>query len=192
MKHLGRNIGTIVGASVLLLAGAACGETNLQSQQQAAHREDTAAEQPGSGQQNPGGGTGEPGDATSGPGSGKGQPGDGGDDPVSSTDPTAKQLPPERVRDESKPRAGNASPPVWVLNDGRTVRVTGVEGGCSKAAARVAAQEADHVRISIVETVPTSPGQQCTMDMRFPKLNVQLDAPLGERNVVIQRAASRK
>lgn len=113
------------------------------------------------------------------------KPGNGQDKPAESDGGT---LPRGQIRDES---AGTPKP-VSTSNGGRTIRVVGEEGGCSKAAATVAEQTAEKVRISVVETVPTRPGQQCTMDMRYPQLTVQLDEPIGERTVVIQRATSRK
>jgi len=41
------------------------------------------------------------------------------------------------------------------------------------------------IRVAVVE-VTTSSGP-CTMDLRYPSLAVQLDAPLGDRTVVLER-----
>ena len=41
------------------------------------------------------------------------------------------------------------------------------------------------VRVALVEiTAKSSP---CTMDLRFPPLAVQLDTPLGDRTVILER-----
>ncbi|MCP2267607.1 hypothetical protein [Actinokineospora diospyrosa] len=74
---------------------------------------------------------------------------------------------------------------VWTENDGTDVGVVAQEGGCGKASAEVAAQTATQVVITLVETQPAKP-VQCTMDLRFPKLSVNLDKPLGERKVVLK------
>ncbi|PPK62191.1 hypothetical protein V5P93_006000 [Actinokineospora auranticolor] len=74
---------------------------------------------------------------------------------------------------------------VWTEDSGTTVGAVAQEGGCGKASAEVADQTAAHVVVTLVETTPAKP-QQCTMDLRFPRLTVQLDQPLGQRQVVLK------
>jgi hypothetical protein len=71
--------------------------------------------------------------------------------------------------------------------DGRTLRVTGLAGGCRTASAEVTAQSADQVRITLVTTYyPPAEGRVCTQELRDVPLNVTLDAPLGDRAVVLE------
>jgi hypothetical protein len=74
---------------------------------------------------------------------------------------------------------------VWTADDGKTVGVVAQEGGCGKASVEVPEQTEAQVVILMVETVPTT-SQMCTMDLRYPKLTAELDAPLGERTVVLK------
>lgn len=75
---------------------------------------------------------------------------------------------------------------VWFGDDdGRVLGLYGREGGCTTVNAAPREQAATAVTISLVE-VTTSAGP-CTMDLRFPALNVMLDAPLDDRTVVLQR-----
>ncbi|MBM7776331.1 hypothetical protein JOD54_006535 [Actinokineospora baliensis] len=74
---------------------------------------------------------------------------------------------------------------VWTENGGTDIGVVAQEGGCGKASAEVAAQDDTQVVITLVETQPAKP-VQCTMDLRFPKLSVDLEKPLGERKVVLK------
>ena len=74
---------------------------------------------------------------------------------------------------------------VWTEGDGRTVGATGQEGGCTQVHSELREQTSQHVRIAFVE-VTTSPGP-CTMDLRYRPLTVQLDAPLAQRTVVLER-----
>lgn len=75
---------------------------------------------------------------------------------------------------------------VWTQNGGTVVVATGQEGGCSNVHAEVAKQNARQVTVVFVEEVPKQP-QMCTMDIRYPPVTAQLDAPLGERTVVLQQ-----
>ncbi|MFC6090513.1 hypothetical protein [Saccharothrix lopnurensis] len=71
--------------------------------------------------------------------------------------------------------------------DGRTLRVVGLAGGCKTAGAEVTAQSADQVRITLVTTYyPPAEGVVCTQELRDVPLNVTLDAPLGDRTVVLE------
>jgi len=74
---------------------------------------------------------------------------------------------------------------VWTQEDGRTVGVVAQEGGCGKASVEVPEQTDKQVVILMVETVPATP-QNCTMDLRYPKLTAELDEPLGDRSVVLK------
>lgn len=74
---------------------------------------------------------------------------------------------------------------VWTSGNGHVVGVYGKEGGCGQVRADLLEQTATQVRIELVETIPTA--GPCTMDLRFPPLSVQLDEPLGQRTVVLER-----
>jgi hypothetical protein len=79
---------------------------------------------------------------------------------------------------------------VWTQEDGRTVGVVAQEGGCGRASVEVPEQNDRQVVVLMVETVPATP-QNCTMDLRYPKLTAELDEPLGDRTVVL-RSEQRK
>ncbi|MFI9817118.1 hypothetical protein [Saccharothrix variisporea] len=70
--------------------------------------------------------------------------------------------------------------------DGRTLRVLGLAGGCKRASAEVAAQAADQVRITLVTTYYPPNDGVCTQELYDVPLNVTLDAPLGDRRVVLE------
>lgn len=74
---------------------------------------------------------------------------------------------------------------VWTEDDGRTVGAYGQEGGCTYVHPELRDQTQQLVRIAFVEV--TMSAGPCTMDLRFPRLAVALDAPLGERAVVLER-----
>lgn len=74
---------------------------------------------------------------------------------------------------------------VWTEDDGKTVGVVAQEGGCGKASVEVPEQTEKQVVVLMVETVPATE-QMCTMDLRYPKLTAELDAPLGDRTVVLK------
>ncbi|HWO64358.1 MAG TPA: hypothetical protein VNO31_30425 [Umezawaea sp.] len=73
---------------------------------------------------------------------------------------------------------------VWTEGDGTVIGAIGQEGGCSKVTLQVAEQSATSVHLDLVETLPAEQ-QMCTMDIRFPPLTGKLDAPLGQRTVVL-------
>jgi hypothetical protein len=74
----------------------------------------------------------------------------------------------------------------WTQDEDRmVVGIYGQEGGCTHAHADLREQTSRLVRVAVVE-VTTSSGP-CTMDLRYPSLAVQLDAPLGDRTVVLER-----
>jgi hypothetical protein len=78
----------------------------------------------------------------------------------------------------------------WTEDDGHTVGVVAQEGGCGKASVEVPQQTDTQVVVLMVETVPATP-KMCTMDLRYPKLTAELNAPLGTRTVVL-KAEQRK
>jgi hypothetical protein len=73
---------------------------------------------------------------------------------------------------------------VWTEGDGSRVGVTAQEGGCGKASVEIAEQGTDKVVLTMIETTPAT-DMMCTMDMRYPTFTVTLNAPLGERPVVL-------
>ncbi len=73
---------------------------------------------------------------------------------------------------------------VWTQNDGKVVVVIGQEGGCSQVHAEVARENGKKVKIVLVEETP-KPSGVCTMDLRYPPVTARLDAPLGDRTVVL-------
>lgn len=116
--------------------------------------------------------------------------------------------PPDSSEAASRPMPGDPSPPaggvtlsavqvdaaalpdghprlVWTRDDGRTVGVYGQEGGCGQVRADLLEQTESVVRIDLIETIPTA--GPCTMDLRFPPLSVQLDEPLEQRTVLLER-----
>jgi hypothetical protein len=74
---------------------------------------------------------------------------------------------------------------VWTEGDGTTIGVFGQAGGCTEATAEMAEQTTERVIVVITETT-TSTGP-CTMEILYPPLTVKLDAPLGDRTVVLER-----
>ncbi|MGH3794413.1 MAG: hypothetical protein ACRDSP_05945 [Pseudonocardiaceae bacterium] len=74
---------------------------------------------------------------------------------------------------------------VWTEGDGRTVGAYGQEGGCTVVHSELREQTATLVRMAFVEV--TMRAGPCTMDLRFRPLTVALDAPLGQRTVVLER-----
>ena len=72
---------------------------------------------------------------------------------------------------------------VWTQGTDR-LGVYGRAGGCTEARAEVVAQDATRVEVRVVQE-RTSP-DPCTRELRYPPLEVRLDAPLGERRVVLR------
>ncbi|WP_200797459.1 hypothetical protein [Streptoalloteichus hindustanus] len=102
----------------------------------------------------------------------------------------ARALPPDRVDASGLPEGYPRL--VWFQDaDGRTLGAYGQEGGCGRVEAKVTEQTAQRVRILFTETTPTG-AQQCTMDLRYPPKTVTLDAPLGDRAVVLQEQRTEK
>ncbi|WP_235921760.1 hypothetical protein [Lentzea tibetensis] len=156
-------MGTVVGTGVLLLVMTACGSAQLGS-----------------------GSAGSP--ATLPTGS-------------SVSEPTPPGVAPGEIPPDGKPVAlskidtnglvADHPKTVWTQGDGRTVGVVGQEGGCGKVSASVLSQAADSVKIELLETLPLEK-KMCTMDIRFPPLTVSLDAPLGDRTVVLSSRQEQK
>jgi hypothetical protein len=95
----------------------------------------------------------------------------------------ARELPPPQIDGSALPDGYPRQ--VWTEGDGHTVGAYGQEGGCTDVHPEVQEQSPHAVRIALVE-VTYSPGP-CTMDLRFPALTTQLDAPLGNRTVILER-----
>ncbi len=74
----------------------------------------------------------------------------------------------------------------WVSPDGLTVQVLSLAGGCKRASAEVGAQSADQVRITLVTTYYPPAGGACTQELYDVPVDVTLNAPLGDRLVVLE------
>jgi hypothetical protein len=74
---------------------------------------------------------------------------------------------------------------VWTEDDGMSIGVVAQEGGCGRASVEIPEQTDKQVVVLMVETQPAEP-KTCTMDLRYPKITTELDAPLGERTVVLK------
>lgn len=96
--------------------------------------------------------------------------------------PGGVEVPEERVDASAVPE--DTPKVVWTEGDGSTLGVLAQEGGCGKASVEIAAQGPDTVEVVLVETTPADQ-QVCTMDIRYPPLTAKLEAPLGEREVVL-------
>ena len=74
---------------------------------------------------------------------------------------------------------------VWTEDDGTSIGVVAQEGGCGRASVEIPEQTETRVVVLMVETQPAEP-QACTMDLRYPKITTELDAPLADRTVVLK------
>jgi hypothetical protein len=74
----------------------------------------------------------------------------------------------------------------YVFGDGRDIEVFGVGGGCKEARAEVSGQSAGLVQITLVTITKQPSGTVCTQEVRHVPLTVRLDAPLGDRRLVIE------
>ncbi|MBP2334515.1 hypothetical protein JOF41_000693 [Saccharothrix coeruleofusca] len=126
--------------------------------------------------------------------------GDAGAGPTLTTAPSSpSSAPPSEEFESPVPPGGTAVPEarvdatalpegspraVWTEADGSVLGVIGQEAGCGRAGVEVAEQSAQVVKVVLVETLPKDQ-QVCTMDIRYPPLTAKLDAPLGERSVVL-------
>ncbi len=124
-----------------------------------------------------------------------GQQGDvgfGGQPPVPQEPPAPVQPKPQQERTpvpanliKAAIPGQSGTPRVWTQDGGNVVVTTGQEGGCSKVHAEVADQNAQQVKVVLVNETPEPPGI-CTMDLRHPPVAVQLDQPLDQRTVVLE------
>ncbi|MBM7810667.1 hypothetical protein [Saccharothrix algeriensis] len=98
--------------------------------------------------------------------------------------PGATAVPAEQVDGSALPDAYRRE--AWVSPDGRTVQVAGLAGGCKRASAEVEAQSADQVLITLVTTYHRPEGGVCTEELFPVPVDVTLDAPLGDRRIVLE------
>ncbi|MFC3894130.1 hypothetical protein ACFOWZ_21855 [Lentzea rhizosphaerae] len=137
---------------------------------------------------------------TGSPTSGTSAPGSTGS---SGANPTAPVQPPVSISEEKPVVPPNVTPvpkekvistslsdlyrsEAYVFGDGRDIEVFGVGGGCKEARAEVTAQSAELVQITLVTITKQPPGTVCTQEIRQVPLTVRLDAPLGDRRLVLE------
>ncbi|WP_447006469.1 hypothetical protein ACRAKI_08320 [Saccharothrix isguenensis] len=178
-----RNVKVVVALAVLVLAG--CSTTSTPSgtspSSTTASASDSSATSPA---ESTSGST--SGSTTLSPPSGETQP----DQPPPRT--SAAPLPGGPTEVQAERIDGSTLPDhyeqkAWTSEDGRTVQVVGVAGGCKTASAEVTAQSGDQVLITLVTTYYAPPeGSLCTQELRDVPLNVTLDAPLGSRRLVLE------
>ncbi|MFD4640330.1 hypothetical protein ACFWN2_23650 [Lentzea sp. NPDC058436] len=121
----------------------------------------------------------------------------------SGANPTAPAQPPVSISEEKPVIPPNVTPvakekvdttslsdtyrdEAYVFGDGRDVEVFGVGGGCKEARAEITGQSADVVQITLVTITKQPPGTMCTQEVRQVPLTVRLDAPLGDRRLVLE------
>ena len=160
-----RRLGRAFGVGAVLLACAACGQNDIGFGGAPSTVPSTSVDLP-----------------TTGPASTPVAPPEG--------DPMNFQPPPGAVAVAAAKVDASALPPgypklVWTEGDGSTIGAYGQAGGCTEARADVTEQGAQRVVLQITET--TLSAGPCTMEIRYPALTVKLDAPLGERTVVLAR-----
>ena len=73
---------------------------------------------------------------------------------------------------------------VWTEHGGTVLGAYGQGGGCTEVGGEVA-EQGSAVRLVLVEV--TRKSGPCTMELQYPPVTVPLDAPLGERSVVLDR-----
>ncbi|MEU4742968.1 hypothetical protein AB0G02_21220 [Actinosynnema sp. NPDC023658] len=100
-----------------------------------------------------------------------------------------KEVPKDRIDASSIPEGTPTT--TWTEGDGSVLGVIAQEAGCGKASVEIAEQNAQQVKVVMVETTPTDQ-QVCTMDIRYPPLTTKLDAPLGDRTVVLTTRQDQK
>jgi hypothetical protein len=109
----------------------------------------------------------------------------------STPDRQPARTPPSGGEEVAKPQIDNAALPkgypqlVWTEDDGKSIGVVAQEGGCGVASVEIPEQTDKQVVVLMVETQPAQP-KACTMDLRYPKITSELDAPLGDRTVVLK------
>jgi hypothetical protein len=92
--------------------------------------------------------------------------------PVAAGRVDASALPPDERHD------------LWTAQDGRTVGMQEEQTGCTTLRMEVAEQSAQQVRLVLVSTTATH--QMCPHYVRQVAVTATLDAPLGDRAVVLQ------
>ncbi|GLY55091.1 hypothetical protein [Lentzea sp. NBRC 102530] len=130
-------------------------------------------------------------------------PGSSGTPGSSGANPTAPVQPPVSISEEKPVVPPNVTPvakekvdttslsdtyrdEAYVFGDGRDVEVFGVGGGCKEARAEITGQSADVVQITLVTITKQPAGTVCTQEVRQVPLTVRLDAPLGDRRLVLE------
>ena len=102
-------------------------------------------------------------------------------DPLVATPPAGTAaLPADRVDASALPPG--LAPLVWTRGE-RVVGAYGRGGGCTDTRLEVVEQGPDRVALHVVQ-FSTGPGP-CTRELLYPPLEVTLEAPLGERPVVL-------
>ncbi len=96
--------------------------------------------------------------------------------------PDGEEVPESRIDAAAIPEGQPTT--TWTEGDGSVLGVIGQEAGCGKASVEIAEQNAQVVKVVLVETTPLDQ-PVCTMDIRYPPLTAKLDAPLGDRTVVL-------
>lgn len=181
MRHK-KWMNTIAGSAVLAMALAGCGGDD--SGAPAAGQDDleqggaSAPEKPGS--DNPADGP----EGTDGAGEDKpdvGIPENNAGDAPNVVKPPAGAKPVASKQIKADLPKGH---PKKVLTKDSTLSVTAQESGCEKATAEVGKQTSSQVEVTIIVTQPKD-AKMCTMDIRFPSVNVDLDKPIGDRTVVL-------
>lgn len=75
----------------------------------------------------------------------------------------------------------------WIFDGGHGLQVFGIDGGCRSARVEVLEQGAERVRLRLVsETISLPSGMSCTMELYDVPLTTRLDAPLGDRILVLE------
>ncbi|QQQ77972.1 hypothetical protein IOD16_05640 [Saccharothrix sp. 6-C] len=103
--------------------------------------------------------------------------------------PNGKEVPKERIDAAAIPEGTPTT--TWTEGDGSVLGVIAQEAGCGKASVEIAEQNAQVVKVVLVETTPLDQ-PVCTMDIRYPPLTAKLDAPLGDRKVVLSTRQDQK
>jgi hypothetical protein len=102
-------------------------------------------------------------------------------DPLTATPPAgATALPAQQVDTSATPPG---QPTLVWTRGGSTLGVYGRAGGCTAARAEIVEQTAERVSLRVVQV--TTGGGPCTRELRYPPLEVALEAALGSRQVVL-------
>lgn len=96
-------------------------------------------------------------------------------------DPAGTPVPPGQVNTGGV--TTGIQPAVWEQDGGRTLAVVAEEGGCVKVSGRVPKQTATEVDFQVVSVVVKH--VVCPHFVRNVRVTVHLDAPLGDRTVML-------